>query len=213
MVPGEPFGASPDSQDDGREADVTHDPTDIRQDTRQDEWLVIRCQLGERDAFDALVARWHGPLWTYARRLTGSDQAAHDVVQDVWIRVLRGIARLRDGARLRAWLFGITRRTLMDRLRAQYAEPAGDEVDPDTLATEGLDAADDAGRDEASLLAELARLPVVEREVLTLFYLREFSLAEVAALLEIPVGTVKSRLHRARRMLRRDVASADRNPS
>ena len=51
----------------------------------------MRCQLGERDAFDALIGRWHGPLWLYARRIAGSDDAAHDVTQDVWVRVLRGL--------------------------------------------------------------------------------------------------------------------------
>ena len=86
--------------------------------TREDELLVVRCQLGERPAFDDLIDRWHAPLWKYARRLTGSDDAAQEVAQDVWLRVLRGIHRLRDGARLRAWLFGIAR-------RAAHGPPAG----------------------------------------------------------------------------------------
>lgn len=172
---------------------------------------MVRCQLGERDAFDVLIARWHGPLWLYARRMTDSDDAAHDVTQDVWVRVLRGLPGLRDAARLRAWLFGIARRALMDWLRVRYAEPQAGDVDPDSLAAADDDR--DGAADEAALLADLAALPVVEREVLTLFYLRELSLAEVAELLAVPVGTVKSRLHRARRMLRRDVASADRRSS
>jgi RNA polymerase sigma factor (sigma-70 family) len=191
------------------------DPTGTSHDVTRDAWLAVRCQLGEREAFDSLIDRWHGPLWTYARRLTGSDDAAHEVVQDAWLRILRGLPGLRDATRLRPWLFGIARRTLMDRLRGQYAVPRPSDVDPDTLATSGAvsGSGDDPGSgvDEAELLAGLAGLPVVEREVLTLFYLEELSLAEVAELLGVPVGTVKSRLHRARRMLRHAIASAEGN--
>jgi RNA polymerase sigma-70 factor (ECF subfamily) len=196
-------------------------PTGTSLDVTRDAWLAVRCQLGEREAFDALIDRWHGPLWTYARRLTGSDDAAHEVAQDAWLRILRGLPGLRDATRLRPWLFGITRRTLMDRLRGQYAAPCPSDVDPDTLPTDdsgvfsgsGVDSGvvSGSGVDEAGLLAGLAGLPVVEREVLTLFYLEELSLAEVAELVEVPVGTVKSRLHRARRMLRQAIASAEGN--
>ena len=191
--------------------------TGISHDVTRDAWLAVRCQLGEREAFDLLIARWHGPLWTYARRVTGSDDAAHDVVQEAWLRILSGLPRLRDAARLRPWLFGITRRTLMDRLRGQYAAPRPSEVDLDTLAAAesgvGSATAVDLETDEAGLLDGLASLPLIEREVLTLFYLRELSLADVAELLAIPVGTVKSRLHRARRLLRQAITSTDRSQS
>lgn len=175
-----------------------------RQDQRarqQDELLVVRCQLGERPAFDELVERWHSPVWKYLRRVTGDDDAAWDVAQDVWLRVLRGIGRLREGASLRPWLFGIARRTLMDRFRQQYSTPMDADVDPGTLAADepvsGLE------EDLAAMERELARLPVIEREVLTLFYLRELTLTDIAEVLRVPVGTVKSRLFRARRLLRR----------
>lgn len=54
------------------------------------ELLVVRCQLGERLAFDELIDRWHEPIWKHLRRVTGDDDAAQDAVQDVWLRVLRG---------------------------------------------------------------------------------------------------------------------------
>ena len=165
-----------------------------------DELLVVRCQLGEPDAFDELVVRWHAPLWRYIRRMSGQDQEAQDILQDVWLRVIRGIARLRDGSRLRGWLFGIARRVLMDRLRQQYALPPASEVDTEDLAAEP----DPPERDAVleSLDATLETLPLVEREVLTLFYLRDLSLVEIGDALDIPIGTVKSRLFRARRMAR-----------
>lgn len=165
-----------------------------------DELLVVRCQLGEPDAFDALIARWHRPLWIYIRRMSDRDEDAQDILQDVWLRAVRGISRLRDGTRLRGWLFGIARRVLMDQLRRRYSVPT-----PDPLGGEDLPSdpePDDRESDLVALEAALEAMPLSEREVLTLFYLRDLSLAELAETLSIPVGTVKSRLFRARQMLR-----------
>jgi RNA polymerase sigma factor (sigma-70 family) len=169
-------------------------------DHREDELLAIRCQLGEAGAFNDLIARWHGPLWTYLRRMAGEDDAASDTMQDVWIRVIRGIPKLRDGSRLRAWLFGIARRTLMDRYRQQYARPSEADVDVGEIPDDVWTRTDE--EDLQDLERALGGLPPVEREVVTLFYLDELSLGEVAETLKVPVGTVKSRLFRARRLLR-----------
>lgn len=88
---------------------------------QSDALLAVRCQLGEVDALDELVRRFHPALSTYAHRVTGSDDAAADVVQEIWLRVVRGLPRLREPERLRAWLFGIAHRALMDRFRQHYA--------------------------------------------------------------------------------------------
>lgn len=173
--------------------------------SRQDELLAIRCQLGERDAFDELIRRWNDPLWGYLRRMTGNDEAAADLVQETWLRVVRGIGRLRDGSRLRAWLFGIARRAAMDRLRVRYGSPVI--VDVDVIELASMEDEDSLEADLAAMHDELGRLPVVERDVLTLFYLRELSLAEVADVLDVPIGTVKSRLFRARRLLRTELTA------
>ena len=182
---------------------MSHDQdlNDLAQGRAADELLVVRCQLGEPDAFDALISRWHRPLWLYVRRMTGRDDEAQDFLQEVWLRVIRGIPRLRDGSRLRGWLFGIARRVLMDRLRRQYAARAASDIDIGEFAAAEPESIDHEA-DLASLEAALDTLPTVEREVLTLFYLRDLSLAELAEALNVPIGTVKSRLFRARRMLR-----------
>lgn len=174
--------------------------TESSPETRADELLAIRCQLGEREAFDTLIARWHEPVWRYLRRLTNSDDAAADLSQDTWLKVLRGIAQLRAPASLRAWLFGIARRVAMDRLRRQYTRAEdGDTVledlpmpQPDTDLESDLEALQD----------NIERLPLRERETLALFYLRELTIDEIAGLLDVPAGTVKSRLYRARQLLR-----------
>ena len=170
---------------------------------RADELLAIRCQLGEREAFNALIARWHEPIWRYLRRLTNSDDAAADLAQDTWLKVLRGIASLREPASLRAWLFGIARRVAMDRLRRQYAQPSDPDAALDDLPAPVADA--DLEFDLASLEAGMQLLPPRERETLALFYLRELTIEQIAELLAVPAGTVKSRLFRARHLLRKTI--------
>ena len=66
---------------------------------REAELLVVRCQLGDRQAFDDLIAAWHGPLFQYARRMSVDEDAARGVVQDVWLRVVRGSHTLREPSR------------------------------------------------------------------------------------------------------------------
>jgi len=172
-----------------------------------DERLALRCLLGEPAAFDELVARWHPGIWRYARRMAGNDHEADDLAQDVWLRVVRGLPRLEEPARIRAWIFGIARRVLMDRLRVRYATPVMAEVELDTLET--APAEDDDLRSRiGEMESALATLPVIERDVLALFYLDELSLAEVAAVSGVPIGTVKSRLFRARQLLRAGMTAA-----
>lgn len=175
-----------------------HDERD-RRETISDELLAIRCQLGEPEAFDELVARWHAPLWAFLQRLTGDDDVAADTLQETWLAIVRGIPRLREPARIRPWLFGIARRAAMNRLRVQYRDAVDESVDVTTLPAD----VEVGMKDELHIMhEELSRLPLLEREILGLFYLQELSLVQVAEVLVIPVGTVKSRLFRARRMLR-----------
>ena len=190
--PDEPFGRHP---------DYRNEPM-----PDHDERLAIRCLLGEEAAFDELIARWHPPVWRYARRMAGADDVADDLAQDVWLRVLRGLPRLEDPARIRAWIFGIARRVLMDRLRAQYAAPALADVELDSIETAPAD--DDLRARVNEMEATLATLPAIERDVLALFYLDELSIADIATVTGVPAGTVKSRLFRARQLLRAAMTGA-----
>lgn len=192
---------------------------------RRDELLVVRCQLGEREAFGELVDRWHAPLWRYLRHMAGSAHTADDLAQEVWVAAVRGLPRLRDPARFAAWLFTIARRALADHLRHVYAAPraplpreeditrditrdiAGDITGDIAGDITGDIAEDGDGRleevlDRMEVRAGLDGLPPPEREVLILFHLEDLPLATCSAVLGVPVGTVKSRLVRARRMLR-----------
>lgn len=173
-------------------------PTVRSPETVRQELLVVRCQLGEREAFDELAERWHLPIWRYVRRLLGRDDEAEEVTQEVWLRILRGILALQEPERLPAWIFTIARRTVMDRLRVRYAQAPFVPIEEEPSARLGTEEPDLAWMDEEVLERALLELSPMEREVLVLFHLRELTLREVAEVLGVPSGTVKSRLSRAR---------------
>ncbi|MFJ4787722.1 RNA polymerase sigma factor [Streptomyces sp. NPDC088794] len=161
--------------------------------------LVVRCQLGEREAFHELVHLWHDPLWRYVKGMVGSPDTADDLAQEAWVAVVRGLPRLRQPERFAAWLFTIARRTVTDHLRQTYRTP------PTTTDVETEADGDDSDAGVLTALeiqAGLGGLPPLEREVLLLFHIQDLPLAACADVLGVPPGTVKSRLHRARRMLR-----------
>jgi RNA polymerase sigma-70 factor (ECF subfamily) len=173
-------------------------------DRRGDALLVVRAQLGDRQALAELVGRWHAPVWRYVRRMLDGPGRADDVSQEVWAGALKALTRLNQPERFAPWLFTIARRAVLDHLRQRYGQPAALDADRD----DG-DAADRAGGDDmngvldrAQIAEGLAEIPPCERDVLILFYLQDLSLEECASVLEIPPGTVKSRLFRARRLLR-----------
>ncbi|MFI6576337.1 RNA polymerase sigma factor [Nocardiopsis sp. NPDC050513] len=168
-------------------------------DGRRDGLVVVRCQLGEREAFRELVRAWHAPLWRYVRSMVGSAHLADDLAQEAWVAVLRGLPRLRQPERFAPWLFTIARRVVVDHLRQAYQAP-------ETSVEEVEAALDDDSLSGVlttmQVEAGLDGLPPLEREVLVLFHLQDLPLAACAEVLGVPPGTVKSRLHRARRMLR-----------
>ncbi len=160
-----------------------------------DELLVMEAQSGNAKAVEALVHRWQKRLWQYARRLTGSAEAAWDVTQESWLGVVRGIRKLNDPARFRPWAYRIVTHKANDWIRrAAQARtlPAEAPVRPPSA-----DGASDV-EVSADLQHILDQLPVHSRVVLTLYYLEDLGVSEVARVLDVPAGTVKSRLHHAR---------------
>ena len=163
-----------------------------------DELLVMDAQDGSTRAMDRLVGRWQKQLWRYACRLTGSGEAAWEVTQEAWLGIIRGLSRLNDPARFRPWAYRIVTNKANDWLARNVksrtpAEPAHDRRD--SAESVEIDA-------RLDLEEALPRLSAPSRAVLTLHYLEDFALAEVARVLHVPRGTVKSRLHAARDELR-----------
>ena len=165
-----------------------------------DELLVVRCQEGGREAFDLLVRRWQRRLWRYARRLTGSDDAAWDVMQETWIAVLKQIRRLSDPAWFAVWAYRIVRNKCADHCRR-----ASRQRHLAVALAQRQEAHADPPREGPgdAVAAALRRLPADRQELLTLKYAADLNIIEIAVVLGIPAGTVKSRLHHARAQLRR----------
>ncbi len=167
-----------------------------------DELLVIRAQEGAVEALSELVGRWQDRLWRLAWRLTDDEQAAWDVLQEAWIVISRRIGRLGDPAAFPAWAYRITSNKSRDWIRRRQRMRRADEA----YGQSWREAEDDAGHTEqeyADLRQALADLAGRDRAILSLRYEDGFSTAEIAAILAIPAGTVKSRLHYARQRLRR----------
>ena len=164
----------------------------------KDAWLALRCQLGEDHAFGELVEEFERPLRYFIARLIGDEDRALDVLQEVWLRALRGLRRLADPAALRPWLYRLAHGVAIDGLRRDSAR---DRLEGATLPDDAIaePEPDLSGEDAVQLHRQLGTLELKHREVLALHFLKNLSLAEVAAIVGCPVGTVKSRLHHAKR--------------
>jgi len=166
----------------------------------ESELLVVRWLRGDREAFGGLVRLWERSLFYYVRRLVDAEQDAWEVLQETWLKVFKAGKSLRDPAAFPAFLYRTARNAAVSRLRENV--PQSDERVEDVGDENGEEWVTEFD-DAEQVHRALDRLPVLHREVLTLFFLRELSLEEIAGLLEIPVGTVKSRLFHARRAIHR----------
>lgn len=165
-----------------------------------DESLALGVQEGNRADLARLVERHHSPLLGFLYRMTGGDRAlAEDLVQEAFLRVLRAIGQYRYPRPFKPWLYAIAvnlARDYFKRADTRHNERPGDdapfwaELAGGAPPEEGVLVEDEARR----VAAAIAALPAHQREAVILRYYQEFSLAEIAEALAIPVGTVKSRL-------------------
>lgn len=170
-----------------------------------DELLVMRCQDGDAEAFDALFRRWQPRLSGYARRLAADDTAAADAVQETWLAVVRGLRKLDDPATFRHWVYRIVTNKCADQVRraVRQRELLRQAEDEARAAGEAGAGDDDTDVSAAAVRAGLRRLRPERRAILALHYAEGQSVADIAAILGVPAGTVKSRLHHARGELKR----------
>lgn len=170
-----------------------------------DEALVAAVARGDEHALEVLCRRWESPLHRLIWRQTGGRDV-DDLHQETWLRVVRAAGRFDPGRRFSTWLFRIALNLCRDWHRRRPPDP----IDP-AVAGEGEGGADPAGAVGAALDAErlLAALSEAQREVVVLRYYQDLSEADVAEVLGVPVGTVKSRFHGA--MARLKAMAAERS--
>jgi RNA polymerase sigma-70 factor, ECF subfamily len=161
--------------------------------------LVLRCQAGDQAAFAELVERYQPGLRYFLRKML-REHGAEDALQDVWLDVFRSLSRLADLGAFRAWLYRIARDRAFRELRKRRPRPLpAIEMEPiDERAEQALFTAEDVDRVHAAL----DELTPEHREVLVLRYLEDMTYEEIARVVGTAVGTVRSRMHHAKRVLR-----------
>jgi RNA polymerase sigma-70 factor (ECF subfamily) len=177
--------------------------------------LVERARGGDRAAFDDLVDLVHQPAARTAMAILGDESDARDAVQDAFLGAWRGLPGLRDPARFEAWwkriLVNSCRAIGRRRRRTFVREIPLDELCPaDEPADEGQWADSRSGPSLDDIERAFNHLSIDERSILVLHHLERRSVAEIASVLAIPVGTAKSRLFNARRSLERALEAATR---
>jgi RNA polymerase sigma-70 factor, ECF subfamily len=190
-----------------------------------DEDLLVRLRNGDRSVFGPLVKRYERELFGYLRRYVGDDDLADDVFQNTFVQVFRKIRQYEPGRAARPWLYAIATNQAIDALRRRNRRTADRPAEivsaPDEdgearplfelLPAPGDTPPDAAERTEERerVRAAVARLPELLRQAVLLVYFQGLKYQDAADILEIPVGTVKSRLHAALMKLTEDWDESD----
>ena len=179
-------------------------PAEPERDERNDRELVYAARLGDAPSFDALFYRYRDGIFRLSLAITKDPQAAEEVVGDTFARAYRALARLEPDDTLRPWLYRVAINESYDRRPRNAAATPLDEAAEEIAASDERSPAALAERAETRrvVLAALETLDTKHRNVVVLHYLNELPLAEIAQIVDCPVGTVKSRLHYALRRLR-----------
>jgi len=159
-----------------------------------DEILVMDCQNGSVKALEMLVSRWQKRLWQYAYRLTGNAEGAWDVTQESWLGIIKGLRKLHDPANFRAWAYRITTNKSIDWIRMSKAVKQ--------ISIEEIQEHQHKEKKDTGVQELLQKLDARKKAVLSLYYFEQLSVLEISVALNIPKGTVKSRLDSARKELK-----------
>lgn len=175
--------------------------------------LARRALKGDQQAFAEIVALYQDKLYLMAFRMLGNRQEAEDVTQEAFLRVYRNLDRYDEGLKFSTWIYRIATNLCIDRLRKRKATYS---LDAESVDHEGLDGyavipSDDRTPESEMLLTETQRivreaietLPAKYKSVMVLRYLHDLSLQEIGEVLDMPVTTVKTRVHRGREFLRK----------
>ena len=181
--------------------------------TPTDRILIRRVQRGDIEAFNLLVQRYEHIVFNFAFRLTGNYDDASDVAQDAFVRAFSAMGSFRGDAAFSTWIFRITTNVFLDeKKRMRTRQHASlDEVVELEESSVGRQIEDTAprpdelaiGNERASIIARaIAGLPDFQKTMIVLYHLEHKAYEEIAQIMDLPIGTVKSRLNRARLALR-----------
>lgn len=171
-----------------------------------DDELVARCQAGSDDAFSELVTRYRTRVFGMILRTVGHAERAEDLAQDVFLRIHRGLPYFKGKARLSTWIYRIVLNVCLQerqrpvRIEVPVDTPGDDDHVPRELASH--DGAFEAIELRDRLSKALAALPAQYRLLVAAHYLKGVQYEELAQAFDLPLGTVKTHLHRAKQQLR-----------
>ncbi len=186
-------------------------PDRPRLDALDDERLVALTRGGSQEAYAVLVERYSDYVYTIAVRVLGDEDDAADAAQEAFVRAYRAIGRFRGDAKFSSWLYRIATNRALTHLKRRRRRAPSVDIDAGPHIESAADVEPTLTRpDDAVLESEfrervrraVSRLPDRYRTVITLFYLEQRSYREVADALGLPMGTLKTHLHRGRAMLR-----------
>lgn len=184
---------------------------DVESQTHTDEDLVRRFAAGDRDALESLAARFEQPLLGMAKGLLrGRDDLARDAVQEAWMRVIRYAPSFNGRSSAKTWLY----RIVINRCRTMQSTLNRIPIATETAQRESSNdrqTTSTAARGSSGLQAAVDRLPVDRRAIVLLCYHRGLTHEQAAEVLEVPLGTLKSRLHATLNELRETLARENAN--
>ncbi len=175
--------------------------------------LIARCKRGDLDAFNELIKKYEKPVYNFAYRLTGRYDDAQDVAQDAFVRVYNAIGSFRGDASFSTWMFRITTNVFLDERKKSKAHPTSslDEyitTEESSMARQIEDPSPTPealteGMERSQILEQaIQSLPDYQRAMVILYHTEQKSYEEIAEIMDLPIGTVKSRLNRARLALK-----------
>ncbi|WP_394750071.1 RNA polymerase sigma factor [Spongiimicrobium salis] len=169
-----------------------------------DSWLIASYRAGDKNAFSLLVKRWHVRLCKQAYWYTKDMDMAKDIVQDSWKAIMRKLHGLQDLDRFGSWALTIVRRKALDTLKKKTKQQEHLKYYKEGLTSDSTDR-DEVMEKEKTMLKVMEAinvLPTDQKEVLTLFYIEEYSLNEISEITGVSLNTIKTRLFRAREKLK-----------
>jgi RNA polymerase sigma-70 factor (ECF subfamily) len=186
----------------------------VHEDDDAERLLIAECQTGNREAFDRLISKYQRRVYTFAYRLTGNADDADDVAADTFVRLYTSISGFRGHSSFVTWLYRVVTNIFLDsrkRKRIRQAQSLDDVVELEESSVQRQYDDDSPTPHEvaegkertAALQSAIASLPEYQRIMVVMYHVDGMAYEEMAEALQLPIGTVKSRLNRARLALRR----------
>jgi RNA polymerase sigma-70 factor (ECF subfamily) len=174
----------------------------LKKESIYNQLLVIRCRQGQEQAWTEFVSRWEKPLLYYIRRMVDNEHQAWQVLQETWLHVVKSIDTLKCPEYLPKWLYSICHHKILTYYRQRHREAELHESIANGCEVSEPEC-DRQFENAEAVHWGLGQIKPTFREVLTLYFLQDLSIDEIAEVLSVPAGTVKSRLYYARKKLRK----------